>query len=679
MRILPYSGRVAPWIATCLMLGAGFGCSAPDDVELSSECGEGEEVSYSGETYCVYQGPIIETRFQCPQDHGVRHDLGGDTVVCSKGGELPGGFEDHLEERGWMIDDPMTPNNSMNPIDPNRDPMDPNNDPEIPPPNTQTSSDFDGFWMFDATMLHARSKGYYVIEPSTFYQADAPESFRLLGRSIATSGIPRGCTVGGLWTQLDDDTLQVETSCDGIEVQLDFRPVEGLDDVYDVELTAIGLDEDEEDVSAKMSWRAIRCSIESGEPVCAIDLPRDADAVEPPIVEAPTEPYFSSTGYWDVEVPTGAVRIATYQFTDAESILEFTTMPDYEVGVDLFSTTDDPGATPIRCPASGASTTSANGRVLTITSDCTDGVQRDITLAIIGDFDFTQPDSYYAYTIETALVGAPPAGYEEREGWGGPFGARPCSLEPGPRQCYGFGQSTSIFYFSSACSNASEGFCESARHCESVRDAQNNFVSCEAIDCSTKGDAQSCFEMPHCKVLSGPSECTTDENGQMICTSDQVFQECVEIAACALEDANRNAGVCMDSGGTWNRDPFYEPGGCVCSLPQEVTRLYGYSRFSTDFGCQSPMEYCGALGGTWTIPSFTNETIRTDITRVDCVSDPAFPTIELVWNDVTGVCHRFDFDDPNPYCVLNGQREDDPQTVYESMNQAQWQSLCPMP
>ncbi len=662
MRMFAKMSFGAPLLATLLM----FGCSAPDDIELSSKCGEGEEVSYSGEVYCVYRGPIIETRFQCPQDYGTRHDLGdGQTVVCSKGDDLPGGFEEHLKDGGWQIDDP---NNQMNPpnLDPNKVP---NNKPS--PNNTtpvETPFEFEGFWMFDATMLHARSASYYVIEPSTLIQADSPESFRLLGRSIAREGIPRSCHAGGEWTTSGEATMRVQTNCEGIELEVTFASVEAFDNVYDVSLRAVGLDEDEEDVSAQMSWRAIRCSIESGVPVCAIDLPRDEDAVEPPIIEAPSEPHFPTSGHWDIEAPTGAIRIATYEFTDSESILKGTSMEDFVIGVTLFPpamATDEPTIT---CPANGPSETSQNGRVRTITSSCDDGITRQIEVEIIGDFDFTQPDSYYAYTFETRLVNGLPPDYEAREFWGGPLAARPCTLEEGPRQCFNFQeQPGNLFFYGSFC-EYDEGTCERVRHCESVRDANDDFVSCQTIECAAVTNAQTCFELPHCQGVF------TGDGGQ-----EEAFDSCQETRSCELEDATRDTNVCVDSGGVWVREVGNDPGSCDCGNDPELRRLYGRTSYSRGFGCQYAMEYCGLLGGTWTLPQYTNETIRTDIAQADCVSDPATPTIELVWNDTTLVCHRFDFDDTNSYCLLDGVKEYDPRSIHEAMFGPGWPSYCPAP
>ena len=654
----------APLLAALFVMG----CTEPDDVELSSDCGDGEELSYSGETFCVYRGPIIETRFQCPQEYGTRHDLGdGETVVCSRGDDLPGGFEEHLEDEGWKIDDP---NNQMNPnLDPNRNPNNQSTPNNTTPDNMVTAFEFEGFWMFDATMLHAGNRGYYVIEPATFALANSPESERALDRSILSEDASRQCAAGGDWTVTGDTSLRVQTDCEGIDIEVTFTPTEGLDNVYDVTLATLGLGEGEEDVSAEMGWRAIRCSIESGEPICSIDIPRDEDAVEPPVTDAPEEPFFYTNGYWDIEAPTGAIRIATYQFTETESILEGTSIGDFEIGVMMYPPDMATEAPTITCPANGPSVTSANGRVRTITSSCDDGETREIEVEIIGDFDFTQPDSYYAYTFETRLVNGLPADYEVREFWGGPLAARPCTLEVGPRQCFNFQQQPGApFYFGSNCDISDENVCESYAQCESVRDGDGNFTSCQKIDCSSVTDEQSCFEVPHCQGLF------VSDGGR-----GEIFDACQETRSCELQDATRDANVCIDSGGKWQRTEILDPGRCVCQTSGEIARLYGTARYSREFGCQYAMEYCDLLGGTWTLPEYTSETIVADIAQADCVSDPSTPDIELVWNSATQVCHRFDFDDTTPYCQLGGVKEYNPQAVYETMSGQGWPSACPAP
>ena len=54
-------------------------------------CGAGESVDINGDVYCVYTGPIIETRFECPAFAPNQHVF-QEMVVCSAQSDLPGGI-----------------------------------------------------------------------------------------------------------------------------------------------------------------------------------------------------------------------------------------------------------------------------------------------------------------------------------------------------------------------------------------------------------------------------------------------------------------------------------------------------------------------------------------------------------------------------------------------------------
>lgn len=64
--------RVMVW---CLCAVAVCGCDSPEyrDSSLSVSCGEGTFVEVEGEAFCIYEGPITETGFECPPE--VPHQM----------------------------------------------------------------------------------------------------------------------------------------------------------------------------------------------------------------------------------------------------------------------------------------------------------------------------------------------------------------------------------------------------------------------------------------------------------------------------------------------------------------------------------------------------------------------------------------------------------------------------
>lgn len=108
--------RSVVWVA----LGASLwvGCAGPvSQEEASPGCGEAEERQFEGERYCIYQMPIIETRFDCPSFASHAHQVGG-VGVCAPGEVLPEGFGAWLDEQLVSAGDP---------------PVEPEEDPVVPP------------------------------------------------------------------------------------------------------------------------------------------------------------------------------------------------------------------------------------------------------------------------------------------------------------------------------------------------------------------------------------------------------------------------------------------------------------------------------------------------------------------------------------------------------------------
>lgn len=80
-----------------ILLAALTGCQPEveqGDPLSEGDCGAGRLEHLEGGVYCIYQQPIIETRFDCPAfaPHFSRHDA--QTVVCGSTAELPDGFDD---------------------------------------------------------------------------------------------------------------------------------------------------------------------------------------------------------------------------------------------------------------------------------------------------------------------------------------------------------------------------------------------------------------------------------------------------------------------------------------------------------------------------------------------------------------------------------------------------------
>ena len=120
-------GASLPLVAMLVMAG----CQGAEEVEQerAESCGEGRMETLGSGVYCIYQQPIIETRFDCPAfaPHFSRHD--SQTVVCASTAELPVGFDDLVSM------DPGQPDGGEDPVveDPvTQDPMDPTDPDEGP-------------------------------------------------------------------------------------------------------------------------------------------------------------------------------------------------------------------------------------------------------------------------------------------------------------------------------------------------------------------------------------------------------------------------------------------------------------------------------------------------------------------------------------------------------------------
>ena len=104
-RLISASLCVAAW-------GALGGCrpDAIDQEEPAQSCGQGHMERFDGGVYCIYQQPIIETRFECPAfaPHLSRH--GEHTVVCASTVELPDALDDLISmDPGQPVEDPDEP------------------------------------------------------------------------------------------------------------------------------------------------------------------------------------------------------------------------------------------------------------------------------------------------------------------------------------------------------------------------------------------------------------------------------------------------------------------------------------------------------------------------------------------------------------------------------------------
>jgi hypothetical protein len=99
-----------PWKTSLIGALMAFGCGDSQEAAQAADCSPGEAEVHAGQTYCVYRGPIIETRFDCPEFAPVQHVLEG-MIICSQGETLPPlpgwqtvepiceyGFEDHCAD-----------------------------------------------------------------------------------------------------------------------------------------------------------------------------------------------------------------------------------------------------------------------------------------------------------------------------------------------------------------------------------------------------------------------------------------------------------------------------------------------------------------------------------------------------------------------------------------------------
>lgn len=70
-------------VLIALLTALMFGCSGGEGVQC-------EEVSHDGKSYCVYEGAITETGYECPADlERLHRDAETNLVVCSKQEEPP--------------------------------------------------------------------------------------------------------------------------------------------------------------------------------------------------------------------------------------------------------------------------------------------------------------------------------------------------------------------------------------------------------------------------------------------------------------------------------------------------------------------------------------------------------------------------------------------------------------
>lgn len=88
-----------PWKAG--LIGALMAVGCGDSKESTADCSPGEPEVHDGQKYCVYRGPIIETRFDCPEFAPFQHALEG-MIVCSPGQTLP-------PIQGWETTEPVDP------------------------------------------------------------------------------------------------------------------------------------------------------------------------------------------------------------------------------------------------------------------------------------------------------------------------------------------------------------------------------------------------------------------------------------------------------------------------------------------------------------------------------------------------------------------------------------------
>jgi hypothetical protein len=112
-------------LALGLLLGAGLGaCGEGPAVQRASvPCSGGELLDGDLGALCVYEGPITETRFQCPPELPYLQELSPELRVCTSGQVPRGDLERELERYGYGIE----PNpNSVEP-DPNNIEPDPEN------------------------------------------------------------------------------------------------------------------------------------------------------------------------------------------------------------------------------------------------------------------------------------------------------------------------------------------------------------------------------------------------------------------------------------------------------------------------------------------------------------------------------------------------------------------------
>lgn len=291
-----------------LLAAVSVGCS-PD---ASVDCGDGELVEYSDASYCVFRGNIIETRFTCPLDSQIRHDLPErDVVVCGPSETLPGGFGEHIGEQGWQVvdpdpmlpedpvdpiepadpSDPTDPNEPTDPVDPSdpvdppEEPVDPVEPPEEPAPGLPPVVDdpdqlswLGSYWDFDA-VTGAERIATYSFSPTyqMIFEGSTMEDFELGAILDPTTDdrIPIRCSIAGDYTHLDARTLVFDGVCDDGEVRkVSMKMGEVVEDVWPggtflVETSILGdIPEGYNDVGFWAPIYAHRCSVEPGPLQC---------------------------------------------------------------------------------------------------------------------------------------------------------------------------------------------------------------------------------------------------------------------------------------------------------------------------------------------------------------------------------------------------------------------------
>ncbi len=78
----------SPWKTGLVGILMAVGCGQTQEAEPAADCSPGVAEVHTGQTYCVYRGPIIESQFDCPAFAPNQHVLEG-VIICSPGETLP--------------------------------------------------------------------------------------------------------------------------------------------------------------------------------------------------------------------------------------------------------------------------------------------------------------------------------------------------------------------------------------------------------------------------------------------------------------------------------------------------------------------------------------------------------------------------------------------------------------